>query len=179
MPSIKKPTIELKEFPKSLRYKYLDEELNRLVIVNANLNRGEADQLLEVLRRYPTTLGYTISNLKGISPSVCMHRIMLEEDSKPSREHQRRIHPIMSDVVKKEVLKLLDAGIIYQISNSKWVSPVHVVPKKGGVTVVQNEEGKLVAKLIESGWGMCIDYRRMNKVTRKDHFPLLFIDQML
>ena len=81
-----------------------------------------------------------------------MHQIMLEEDSKPSREHQRRINPIMSDVVKREVLKLLDAGIIYQISDSQWVSPVHVVPKKGGVTVMQNEKGESVSKLIESGW---------------------------
>ena len=69
-----------------------------------------------------------------------MHRILLEEYFKPSREHQRRINPIMSDVVKKEVLKLLEAGIIYQISDSNWVSPVHVVPKKGGITVVQNEK---------------------------------------
>ena len=75
-----------------------------------------------------------------------MHRILLEEDSMPSREHQRRINPIMSDVVKKEVLKLLEAGIIYQISDSKWVSPVHVVPKKGGITVVQNDKGEHVAK---------------------------------
>jgi hypothetical protein len=78
-----------------------------------------------------------------------MHRISLEEDSKPSREHQRRINPIMSDVVKKEVLKLLEAGIIYQISDSKWVSPVHVVPKKGGITVVQNDKGEHVAKRLE------------------------------
>lgn len=85
----------------------------------------------------------------------------------------------MSDVVKREVLKLLEAGIIYQISDSKWVSPAHVVPKKGGVTVVKNEKGEQVAKHIESGWRMCIDYIKLNKVTRKDHFPLPFIDQML
>lgn len=71
-----------------------------------------------------------------------MHQIMLEEDSKPSREHQIRINPIMSDVVKKKVLKLLEDGIIYQIYDNKWVSPVNVVPKKGGVTVVQNDKGE-------------------------------------
>ena len=108
-----------------------------------------------------------------------MHRISLEEDSKPSREHQRRINPVMSEVVKKEVLKLLEAGIIYHISDSKWVSHVHVVPKKGGITVVQNEKGEHVAKRIKGGWRMCIDYRKLNKATRKDHFPLPFIDQML
>ena len=85
----------------------------------------------------------------------------------------------MKDVVRKEVIKLLDAGIIYPISDSEWVSPVHVVPKKGRMTVVKNEKNELIPtrKVIE--WRMCIDYRRLNQATRKDHFPLLFIDQML
>ncbi|KAI5383880.1 hypothetical protein KIW84_071021 [Lathyrus oleraceus] len=105
--------------------------------------------------------------------------ISLEEDSKPSREHQIRINPVMSEVVKKEVLKLLEAGIIYQISDSKWVSLIHVVPKKGGITVVQNEKGGHVAKRIKGEWNMCTDYRKLNKATRKDHFPLPLIYQML
>ena len=108
-----------------------------------------------------------------------MHRIMLEEDCKTSREHQRRINPILSEVVKKEVQKLLEAGIIYPISDSNWVSPVHVVPKKGGVTVITNTKGESVAQRTQTGWRMCIDYRKLNKATRKDHFPLPFIDQML
>lgn len=82
-------------------------------------------------------------------------------------------------MVKREVLKLLEDGIIYQISDSKWVSHVHVVSKKVGVIVMQNERGEQVAKRIENGWRMCIDYRKLNKVTRKNHFPLPFIDQML
>ena len=109
MPCPKKPTLELKELPKNLRYEFLDEKMNRPVIVSATLSQKETNQLLDVLRRYPSALGYNISDLKGISPSICMHRISLEEDSKPSREHQRRINHIMSDVVKKEVLKLLEA----------------------------------------------------------------------
>jgi len=108
-----------------------------------------------------------------------MHRIMLEEDSKTSREHQRRINPILSDVVKKEVQKLLEAGIIYPISDSQWVSPVHVVPKKGGVTVVNNEKGESIAQRVDTLSRMCIDYRKLNKATLKYHFPLPFIDQML
>lgn len=132
----KKLSIELKELPKNMRYEFLDKELNRPVIVSLNLNRDETNQLLDILQKYPTSLGYHISDFKGISLSVCMHWIMLEEDSEPSREHKRRINLIMSDMVKREVLKLLDAGIIYQISNSKWVSLVHMVPKKGDVTIV-------------------------------------------
>jgi len=82
-------------------------------------------------------------------------------------------------VVKKEILKLLKAGIIYTILDSVWVSPVHVVPKKGGMTVVKNENNELIPSRTITGWRMCIDYRKLNKVTRKDHFFLHFIDQML
>lgn len=178
-PCLTKPALELKTLPKNLRYEFLDLEFERPVIVNADLGKIETEKLLHILRKYPTTLGYNITDLKRISPSVCMHRIMLEEDCKTSREHQRRLNPIMSEVVKKEVMKLLEAGIIYTISDSKWVSPVHVVPKKGGVIVIENEKGETITKHIESGWRMCIDYRKLNKATRKDHFPLPFIDQML
>lgn len=108
-----------------------------------------------------------------------MHHIMLEEDSKTSREHQRRLNPIMSDVVRKEVLKLLEACIVYPISDSKWVSLVHMVPKKDGVTVVDNKKGEAVAKRVVTRWRMCIDYIKLNKATHKDHFPLPFINQML
>ncbi|XP_050916559.1 uncharacterized protein LOC127131686 [Lathyrus oleraceus] len=130
IPCPKKPSIELKELPKNLSYEFLDEELNLPVIVSATLNEDETNQLLDILRKYPSALGYNISDLKGISPSVCMHRILLKEESKPSREHQQRLNPIMSDMIKKEVLKLLETGIIYKISDSKWVSLVYVVPKK-------------------------------------------------
>ena len=85
----------------------------------------------------------------------------------------------MREVVKKEVLKLLHAGIIYPVSDSKWVSPVQVVPKKGGMTVVENEKNELIPQRTVTGWRMCIDYRKLNKATRKDHFPLPFIDEML
>ena len=85
----------------------------------------------------------------------------------------------MMEVVKKEILKLLNVGIIYPISDSKWVSPVQVVPKKSGITVVKNEENELVPTRVQTGWRVCIDYRKLNAATRKDHFPLPFIDQML
>ncbi|KAM5555299.1 hypothetical protein ABKV19_023282, partial [Rosa sericea] len=101
------------------------------------------------------------------------------EGAKPSREAQRRLNPPMKEVVKKEVIKLLDCGIIYPISDSKWVSPVQVVPKKSGITVVKNEQNELVPQRTVTGHRVCIDYRKLNTTTRKDHFPLPFIDQML
>ena len=108
-----------------------------------------------------------------------MHRILLEEGVKPSREAQRRLNPPMKEVVMKEILKLLDAGVIYPISDSKWVSPIHVVPKKSGITVVTNQDNELIPTRVQNGWRVCVDYRKLNAATRKDHFPLPFIDQML
>ncbi|CAL8988116.1 unnamed protein product, partial [Prunus brigantina] len=109
---------------------------------------------------------------------MCMHRILME-DAKPTREPQRRLNPPMKDVVRTEILKLLDVGVIYPISDSKWVSPIQVVPKKSGITVVKNENKELVPTKPITGWRVCIDYRKLNTATRKDHFPLPFIDQML
>jgi len=85
----------------------------------------------------------------------------------------------MKDVMKKEVMKLLDAGMIYPISDGSWVSPVHVVPKKGGMTVVANVKNELIPTCTVTGWRMCIDYQRLNTATRKDHFPLPIMDQMI
>ncbi|RVW82208.1 Retrovirus-related Pol polyprotein from transposon 17.6 [Vitis vinifera] len=103
----------------------------------------------------------------------------MEEEAKPIRQPQRRLNPHLQEVVRTEVLKLLQAGIIYPISDSPWVSPTQVVPKKSGITVVQNEKGEEIATRLTSGWRVCIDYRKLNVVTRKDHFPLPFIDQVL
>ena len=108
-----------------------------------------------------------------------MHKILLNDDANTSIEHQRRLNPVMKEVVIKEVLKWLNAGFIYAISDSSWVSPVHVVPKKGGFTVIRNEENELIPTRTVTGWRVCIDYKKLNSTTRKDHFPPPFIDKML
>ena len=124
-------------------------------------------------------IGLKISDLKGTSPTVCTHHIYLEEESKAVRQPQRRLNPHMQEVLRVEVLKLLQAGIIYPISDSSWVSPTQVVPKKSGVTTVLNEKGEEMPTRLTIGRRVCIDYRRLNEVTRNDHFPLPFMDQLL
>ncbi|XP_016192322.1 uncharacterized protein LOC107633197 [Arachis ipaensis] len=173
------PQQELKPLPPHLKYAFLGEKDSFPVIINSTLSAEEEEKLLVVLRAHKDVLGWTIDDLKGISPTICMHKILLEENFKPVVQPQRRLNPTMEEVVQKEVLKLCKAGIIYPISDSPWVSPVQVVPKKGGMTVIVNEKNELIPTRTVTGWRMCIDYRRLNDVTRKDHFPLPFIDQML
>ncbi|XP_070047287.1 uncharacterized protein [Nicotiana tomentosiformis] len=120
-----------------------------------------------------------ITYIRGINPTFCMHKILLEYGHKPSREHKRRLNPNMKEVVNKEVMKWLDAGIIFPISDSNLVSPVQCVPKKGGMTVVPNDNNELISTRTVTGWRICMDYRKLNTATWKDHFPLPFIDQML
>ncbi|GJU88858.1 hypothetical protein Tco_1301281, partial [Tanacetum coccineum] len=105
--------------------------------------------------------------------------IIAKDDCKPSMQSQRRVNPKTHEVIKKEVIKLLDARMICPISDSPWVSLIHCVPKKGRMTVVANEENELIPTRLVTGWSLCIDYRKLNKETRKDHFPLPFMDQML
>ena len=145
----------------------------------ASFTPGEEEKLLRVLKEHRTALGWTISDIKGISPSICMHKILMEELYKLSIEPQRRSNPAMKEVVRAEILKLLNARIIYAILDSSWISPVQVVPKKGGMTMVKNDNNEFIPTRIVTGWRVCMDYRKLNKATRKDHFPLPFIDQML
>ncbi|GJT89899.1 reverse transcriptase domain-containing protein [Tanacetum coccineum] len=151
------PKVELKELPPHLEYAFLEENNKLPVIISKDLSQDEKTSLI----------------------NFCSHKILLEDDYEPSVQHQRRVNPKIHDVIKKEVEKLLDAGLIYPISDSPWVSPVHCVPKKGGMTVVTNEENELVPTRLVTGWRVCIDYRKLNEATCKDHFPLPFMDQML
>ena len=149
------------------------------MIISDKLSEEEMNKLIAVLEKHRSVLGYTLQDLKGINPALCTHRIHLDSAIAPSREPQRRLNNTMREVAKKEVLKLLDAGIINLVPHSEWVSPVQVVPKKGGMTVVENSKNELIPQRTVMGWRMCIDYRKLNKATKKDHFPLPFIDEML
>ncbi|KAG5553970.1 hypothetical protein RHGRI_011741 [Rhododendron griersonianum] len=180
LPSIvEPPKLELKPLPITLKYKFLGPCESLPVIIASDLDDTQEEKLLNVLKEHKEAIGWSINDIKGVSPSLVMHRIHLEENAKTSREPQRRLNPAMQEVVRAEILKLLDASVIYPISDSSWVSPVQVVPKKSGVTVVKNEDNELVPTRVQTGWRVCIDYRKLNSVTRKDHFPLPFIDQML
>ena len=169
----------LKELPNHLKYAYLELPKSKPVIISARLSDAEEQKLLKILMNYQESIAWSIDELKGISPSICMHKILQEENAKPFVEHQRRLNPVIKEVVRKEVLKWLNAVFIYAISDSLWVSPVHVVPKKGGFTMIRNEKNELIPTRTVTGWRVCIDYRKLNTATRKDNFPLPFIDQML
>ncbi|CAN6726190.1 unnamed protein product [Malus baccata var. baccata] len=133
------PTLELKSLPSHLKYVFLGDDETLPVIISCSLTTQEEGKLVRVLKEYKTVIGWTLADIKGINLTTCMHRILLDEGSKTSREAQRRLNPPMMEVVKKEIIKLLDCGVIYPI----------------------------------------LDSRKLNATTRKDHFPLPFIDQML
>ncbi|KAK1677919.1 hypothetical protein QYE76_038767 [Lolium multiflorum] len=173
------PVFDLKPLPDNLKYAYVDDKKIYPVIISSKLTEFEEERLLQILKKHRGAIGYTLDDLKGISPSICQHAINMEDDAKPVVEPQRRLIPKMKDVVRNEVLRLLEAGIIYPIADSRWVSPVHCVPKKGGMTVVPNDNDELIPQRVVVGYRMCIDFRKVNKVTKKDHYPLPFIDQML
>nr|GEW73886.1 DNA-directed DNA polymerase [Tanacetum cinerariifolium] len=149
------------------------------VIITKYLKDVEKEALIKVLKSHKRAIAWIISDIKGIDPRSCTNKILMEEDYKPTVQSQRRVNPKIHDVIKKEVIKLLDAGMIYPISDSPWVSPIHCVPKKGGMTVVANENNELIPTRLVTGWRVCIDYRKLNDATRKDHFSLPFMDQML
>nr|GEY83500.1 reverse transcriptase domain-containing protein [Tanacetum cinerariifolium] len=174
------PKVELKDLPPHLEYAFLEGDDKFLVIIAKDLSVEEKTALITVLKLHKRAIAWKLSDIKGIDPEFYTHKILMKEDFKPVVQHQRRVNPKIHDVIKIEVLKLLDAGLIYSISDSPWVSPVYCVPKKGGFTVVENEENELIilTRLV-MGWRVCIDYQKLNEDTRKGHFSHPFMDQML
>nr|GEV56438.1 DNA-directed DNA polymerase [Tanacetum cinerariifolium] len=146
-----------------------------------DLKQGEVVKEKSSIEELPEleAIAWKTTDIKGIDPRFCTHKILMEEDYKPTVESQRRVNPKIHEAIKKELIKLLDAGMIYPISDSSWVSPIHCMPEKGGITVVENEKNKLIPTRLVTGWRVCIDYQKLNDATRKDHFPLPFMDQML
>nr|GEV28299.1 reverse transcriptase domain-containing protein [Tanacetum cinerariifolium] len=178
--SIDEPSeVELKDLPPHLEYAFLEGNENLPVIISKDLSVEEKTALITVLKSHKRAITWKLSDIKGIDPKFYTHKILMEEDFEPAVQHQRRVNPNVHDVIKQEVLKLLDVGLIYPIFDSLWVSPVHCVPKKGGFTVVENEDNELILTRLVTGWRVCINYRKLNEATRKDHFPLPFMDQML
>nr|GEX66998.1 reverse transcriptase domain-containing protein [Tanacetum cinerariifolium] len=148
------PVVELKVLPPHLEYPFLEGNDKLPVIIAKDLSVEEKAALITVLKSHKRAITWKLFDIKGINPEFCTHKIFMEEDFEPTVQHQRKVNPNIHDVIKQEVIKLFDVGLIYPISDSPWVSPVHC-------------------------WRVCIDYRKLNKATWKDHFPLPFIDQML
>nr|GEY30534.1 reverse transcriptase domain-containing protein [Tanacetum cinerariifolium] len=146
------PKVELKDLPPHLEYAFLEGENKLPIIIAKELGDEEKSALIKVLKSHKRAIAWKLSNIQGINPKFCTHKILMKENHKPVVQHQRRVNPKIHDVIKKEVEKLLDAGLIYPISDSSWVSPVHCVPKKGGFTVVANEENELIPTRLVTGW---------------------------
>ncbi|GJW13528.1 reverse transcriptase domain-containing protein [Tanacetum coccineum] len=138
------PEVELNDLPPHLKYAFLEDDDKLPVIIAKDLKDEEKATLIKVLKSHKRAIAWKLSDIKGVDPEFCTHKILMEEDYEPTVQSQRRVNPKIHDVIKKEVEKLLDAGLIYPISDSPWVSPVHCVPKKGGITVIKNDDNDLI-----------------------------------
>nr|GEX48546.1 reverse transcriptase domain-containing protein [Tanacetum cinerariifolium] len=144
--------VKLKDLPPHLEYVFLEGVDKLLVVIAKDLRVKEKAAFIKVFKSHKQAIAWKHFDIKGINPEICTHKIIIEDDFEPAVQHQRRVNPKIHDVNKKDVLKLLDARLIYPISDSPWVSPVHYVPKMGGFTVVENEENELILTRLVMGW---------------------------
>nr|GEW12374.1 reverse transcriptase domain-containing protein [Tanacetum cinerariifolium] len=168
------PSVKLKYLPPHLEYAFLEGDDKLSVIIAKDLSVEEKTALITVLKSHKRAIAWKLSDIKGIDLEFCTHKIIIEEDFKSAVQHQRRVNPKIYDVIKQEVIKLLEAGLIYPISDSPWVSPVHCVPKKGGFTVVKNKDNELIPTRLVTSWRVCIDYRKLNEATRKTLLTIIY-----
>nr|GEY62184.1 reverse transcriptase domain-containing protein [Tanacetum cinerariifolium] len=173
------PELVLKDLPSHLEYAYLEGVDQLPVIIAKDLKVDEKEALLKVLKSHKRAIVWKITNIKGINPRFCTLKILMKEDYKPAVQSERWVNLKIYEVIKKEVIKLLDAEMIHPISNSPWVSPIHCVPKKGGIIVFKKENNELIPTRLVIGWRVCIDYSKLKVATHKDHSSLPFMDQML
>nr|GFB08973.1 retrovirus-related Pol polyprotein from transposon 17.6 [Tanacetum cinerariifolium] len=171
------PKVELKELPPHLEYAFLGNNGEWPVIIAKDLSFKEKTNLINVLKTQKKAIAWKLTDIKGIDPEFSSHKILLEEEYSPKVKSQRRVNSKIHDVIKKEVEKLLDAGLIYPISNRPWVSPIHCVPKKGGMTVIKNDENKLVPTRLVTGWRVSLLNNDPEPLSNpKDFFPTLHKD---
>jgi hypothetical protein len=139
----------------------IEIELGKTLNISPDLSNAETRRLMNLLTEHKEAFEWDYMDMKGIPFELCTHHIYIKEECQPIFQPQRRINPNLKEIVKDELHKLLNAGFIYPILDSEWVSPLVIVPKNNGK------------------WRVCVDYRDLNKATQKDHFPLPFIDQVL
>ncbi|GJR81215.1 hypothetical protein Tco_0152000 [Tanacetum coccineum] len=152
--SIEEPPtdLKLKPLPDNLEYVFLKEPSFLPVIISSQLSKEKKNRLIFVLKKHKQAFAWKTIDIPGISPSFCKHKIQLLDDKKLVVQKQRRLNPNMQEVVKKQIMKLLDTGIIYPIADSPWISSIHYVPKKGGIIVVTNENDELVPTKTIMSW---------------------------
>ncbi|GJX12250.1 reverse transcriptase domain-containing protein [Tanacetum coccineum] len=175
------PKLELKDLPSHLEYAFLEGTNKLPIIIAKNLKDEEKERLIKVLKSHKQAIAWKLSDIKGIDPQFCTHKILMEDDFKPAVQHQRRVNQKIHEVIKKKVVKLLDAGLIYPISDSPWVSPVHCVPKKGRMTVVINEDNECTMAIFHDMIEETIEVFMDDFLVFRDSFSscLSHLDKML
>nr|GEW51785.1 reverse transcriptase domain-containing protein [Tanacetum cinerariifolium] len=170
----KPPELKIIELPSHLEYAFLEDSNKLPVIIAKNLKVDEREALINVLKSHKRAIAWKISDIKGIDPRFCTHKILMEDDYKPAVQSQRMVNPKLHNVIKKEVIKLLDADVIYHISDSPLVSPIHCVPKKGGMTVVANENNEMIPMRLVTGhkiskYGIEVDRAKVDVIAKLPH----------